>query len=158
MQTTDRTEKTAERELVITRLLDAPRELVFRAWTEPEHLIHWWGPNGFTNTFHAIDVTPGGVWHFTMHAPDGKDYPNRVVFEEITEPERITYRHGSGEEGEEGEFHVTVTFEEEERKTRLTLRMLFASAEVRAHMIRFGAVEGGNQTLGRLERHLKGMA
>ena len=72
----------AEREISITRLFDAPRELVFEAWTDPEQVVQWWGPHGFTTTIHEMDVRPGGVWRFIMHGPDGTDYDNRVVFEE----------------------------------------------------------------------------
>src|SRR5450631_188479 len=99
---------TSDREIVITRVFDAPRELVFKAWTDPKHLVHWWGPNGFTNTFHEVDIRPGGVWRFTMHGPDGVDYPNRIVFEEIVKPERIVYAHSGGEENDLAQFHVTV--------------------------------------------------
>src|SRR6266852_4602923 len=78
-----------DREIVITRLLDAPRELAFQAWTEPQHVAHWWGPNGFTNTIHEMDVRPGGVWRFIMHGPDGTDYKNEIVYVEVVKPERL---------------------------------------------------------------------
>ena len=78
------TGETAQRELVITRIFDAPRELVWRAWTDPKHVAQWWGPNGFTNTIHEMDVRPGGVWRFVMHGPDGVDYANKIVFGEIS--------------------------------------------------------------------------
>ena len=73
-------------EIVTTRLLNAPRALVFEAWTDPHHVAQWWGPNGFTNTIHEMDVTPGGVWRFVMHGPDGVDYPNRIVYIEVVNP------------------------------------------------------------------------
>ncbi len=113
----------ANREIVTTRLFDAPRQLVFEAWTDPKHVAQWWGPRGFTNTIHEMDVRPGGVWRLTMHGPDGVDYPNRIVFTEVVKPERLVYDHGS-REGDPGEFHVTVTFAEESGKTRLTMRAL----------------------------------
>lgn len=147
---------TAEREIVLTRVLDAPRELVWRAWTDPEHLIHWWGPDGFTNTFHEIDVRPGGVWRFIMHGPDGTDYDNKVVFLEVVEPERLVYDHGSGDGAIM--FRSVVTFEVEGAGTKLTLTSLFPTQEARDHAVReYGAIEGGNQTLGRLAEYLKTM-
>ena len=147
----------AEQEFVFERIFDAPRELVFKAWTDPEHLAHWWGPKGFTNTFREIDVRPGGVWRFVMHGPDGTDYDNKVVFSEVVEPERLVYTHGGDEDGESGQFQVTVTFAEEGDKTRLTMQMLFESAAERDKMIEFGAIEGANQTLDRLAEHLARM-
>src|SRR5262245_31914101 len=80
--------------IVGSRLLDAPRELVFSVWTDPKHLAQWWGPNGFTTTTHSFDFRPGGQWRFVMHGPDGRDYQNLVTFDEISRPERIVYRHG----------------------------------------------------------------
>lgn len=146
---------TADREIVITRLFDAPRELVFRAWTEPQHLVHWWGPKGFTNTFHQADIRPGGVWRFTMHGPDGANYPNRIVFDEIVKPERLIYSHSGGEDNDVALFQGIVTFVEEDAKTRVTLRMVFPTPAERDLVVqRFGAIEGGEQTFGRLARHL----
>jgi uncharacterized protein YndB with AHSA1/START domain len=143
-----------DKEIVISRLIDAPRERVWEAWTDPEQLITWWGPNGFTNTFHAFDFRVGGVWRFMMHGPDGVDYPNTIVFEEIIEPERIAYLH-SGEEGDpEHVFHANATFEDVGGKTKVTLRLRFDKAEEREKSVKFGAVEGGNQTLGRLADHV----
>lgn len=145
--------------LVVTRIVNAPRALVFKAWTEPEHLINWWGPKGFTNTFHEIDVKPGGVWRFIMHGPDGVDYPNRVVFNEIVKPLRIVYTHDSGESNDDAAFTVSVDFEKKGAQTKLTMRMQFASNAVRDQVIReFGAIEGAKQTLDNLENELVAMA
>lgn len=80
---------TADREFVHSRLVDAPQERVFRAFAEPAHLARWWGPDGFTNTFDVFEFHPGGTWRFTMHGPDGQDYPNESVFREIAVPERV---------------------------------------------------------------------
>lgn len=143
-----------DQEIVIARMFNAPRQLVFDAWTNPQHLINWWGPKGFTNTFHHIDVHPGGEWRFTMHSPDGVDYPNLVLFDEIVPPERIAYTHSSGKENDPEHFQVEVRFEEQGEKTRLTLTMRFASTEARNGMIEFGALEGGTQTLDRLAETL----
>ena len=84
---------TPDREIVIKRTLDAPRELVFAAWTDLKHLPHWYGPNGFTTTIHEMDLRPGGVWRLTMHGPDGRDYTSKIVFSEVVRPERLVYRH-----------------------------------------------------------------
>src|SRR5689334_2461741 len=79
----------SERELLITRLINAPRDLVWDAWTKPEHVQHWWGPDGFTNTIHEMEVKPGGVWRFMMHGPNGMNFPNRIVFHEVVKPEKL---------------------------------------------------------------------
>ena len=147
---------TADREIVVTRVFDAPRELVFEAWTDPEQVVQWWGPFGFTTTIHEMDVRPGGVWRFVMHGPDGTDYDNHVVFDEVVKPERLVYRHGGGEENDIKEFHVTVTFDEDDGgKTRLTLRLVAESPAERDRMVEFGALEGGKQTLERLAEYLR---
>jgi uncharacterized protein YndB with AHSA1/START domain len=144
---------TADREVVITRLLDAPRERVFEAWTDPQQVGQWWGPTGFTTTIHEMDVRPGGVWRFIMHGPDGKDWPNWVRYHEVVRPERLVYDHGG--ERSEPEFHVTVTFADEGGRTRLTMRSVFPTAAARDYVVReFGAIEGGNQTLDRLTAYL----
>jgi uncharacterized protein YndB with AHSA1/START domain len=143
---------TAEREITTERLIEAPRELVFAAWTDPEQVVKWWGPNGFTNTIHEMDVRPGGVWRFVMHGPDGVDYQNKIVFLEVVRPERLVYDHVSGPR-----FRATATFAEERGKTRLVLRMVFDTAQERDYTVRtFGAVEGAVQTLGRLAEFLEG--
>lgn len=147
-----------DREIVTTRIFDAPRELVFMAWTEPRHLIHWWGPTGFTNTFHEISVRPGGIWRFVMHGPDGRDYANKIVFEEVVKPERLVFSH-PGDEGERAEFRTTVTFEDYAGKTHLTMRMLFPTTEERDRIIReYGALEGAKQTFERLAEELAKIA
>src|SRR5712692_4415203 len=147
---------TSDREIVLTRVFDAPRELVWDAWTDPQQVVEWWGPRGFTTTIHEMDVRPGGIWRHTMHGPDGTDYPNKSKFIEVVKPERIVYSHGGGKKGDPGaQFQATWTFEAQGDKTKLTLRMVFPSAADRDRMVKvYGAIEGANQTLGRLERHL----
>jgi uncharacterized protein YndB with AHSA1/START domain len=146
------------RTIVTTRVFDAPRELVFEAWTNPKHLVQWWGPNGFTTTIRAIDVRPGGVWRFVMHGPDGVDYENRIVYNEIVKPERLVYSHGGRDDVEPVQFHVTVTFEDQGGKTKLTMRALFPSAAERDRVVEwYGAIEGAKQTLERLAEHLATM-
>jgi uncharacterized protein YndB with AHSA1/START domain len=147
----------SDREIVISRVLDAPRTLVFDVWTDPKHVGEWYGPRGFTTTTHTMDVRAGGVWTFVMHGPDGVDYQNRIVFIEVVRPERLVYSHGGGE-GEPGRFHVTLTFDEHNGKTLLTMRSLFESAAARDWVVKeHHAIEGGNQTLDRLQEHLATM-
>ncbi|WP_045835238.1 SRPBCC family protein [Hyphomicrobium sp. 99] len=145
----------ADREIITTRVFDAPRELVFEAFRDPHHISNWWGPNGFTTTTYEMDVRPGGQWLYTMHGPDGTDYPNRVRYTEVKDPELLAYDHDAGAERPDFEpFKVWITFETENRKTRVTLRHLFATRERRDEMVKFGAVEGGQQTLARLDLYL----
>jgi uncharacterized protein YndB with AHSA1/START domain len=118
---------------------------VFRAWTDPELVVKWWGPNGFTNTIHQMDVRPGSVWSFVMHGPDGTDYQNKIIYEEVLRPERLVYSHVVGPR-----FRMTVTLQELDRgeKTGLTANMVFESNEdYKAAVERFHAVEGLTQTL-----------
>ena len=95
---------TDPRSIIGSRLFDAPRDLVFSAFTDPAHLAQWWGPNGFTTTTYSFEFRPGGVWRFVMLGPDGRDYQNRITYEEIVRPERIVYRHGGGEDVEPVQF------------------------------------------------------
>jgi uncharacterized protein YndB with AHSA1/START domain len=145
----------AGNEIVIRRVFDAPRELVFDAFTRPEHITHWWGPRGFTTTTHSMDFRVGGVWRFVMHGPDGTDYPNDVRYTAIARPERLEYDHGS-DDGGDPNFSVVVTFEDRGGKTELTMRLITASAEEVRMMAEFGAPEGGKQTLDRLGEFLAG--
>ncbi|MGH7997728.1 MAG: SRPBCC domain-containing protein [Opitutaceae bacterium] len=148
---------TADREIVIARVFDAPRELVWQAWTDPSHVVRWWGPRGFTTTIESMDVRPGGVWKHTMHGPDGANYPNESIFSEVVKPERIVYSHGGRREGGPGAgFTSTWTFEAlAPDKTWLTIRMVFPTAAERDQVVRdFGAIEGGKQTLDRLAEYL----
>jgi uncharacterized protein YndB with AHSA1/START domain len=136
--------------IVGLRIFDAPRALVFSAFTDPKHLSQWWGPNGFTTTTHSFDFRPGGVWRFVMHGPDGRDYQNRITFGEIVPDERLTWTHGGGDD-EPITFHQTLTFEDIGGKTKLTWRGEFASAAERARVIRdHGADKGLVQTMSRL--------
>jgi uncharacterized protein YndB with AHSA1/START domain len=146
---------TSDREIVITRVFDAPRELVFDTWTDPKHVPAWWGPIGFTTTIHEMDVRPGGTWRLTMRGPDGVDYKNRIIFIEVVKPERLVYRHEPEHGSEPVTFEVTVTFAEQGGKTHLTMRMLFPTTAARDHVVdKYHAIEGGNQTLARLAAHL----
>jgi uncharacterized protein YndB with AHSA1/START domain len=146
-----------QREIVITRLINAPRELVYAAWTDPQHVGKWWGPTGFTTTTTERDVRPGGLWRFTMHGPDGTDFPSEVRYLQVAKPERLVYMHGDGGDGPNAKiFQVTVSFEAAEgNKTQLTLRSVFPTAAARKHVVEvYHAIEGGNQTLDRLQAFL----
>jgi uncharacterized protein YndB with AHSA1/START domain len=148
------------REIVVSRIFDAPRELVWQAMTDPNHVVNWWGPRGFTTTIETMDVRPGGVWKQTLHGPDGKNYPNKSIFKEVVEPERIVYSHGGGRQGGPGASFVAIwTFEAvTKEKTKLTMRLVFASAEQRDFVAEeFGALDGGRETLERLSEHLPKM-
>lgn len=139
------------REIVTTRYLHAPRELVFGVFTDAQNASKWWGPRGFTTTTHAQELRVGGEWRFTMHGPDGKDWPNKIAYREIVRNERLVYSHG---DFEKVHFEVTVSFETEGQGTRITMRSLFPSAEACEAVKKFGAVEGGHQTLDRLTEEL----
>ncbi|MGB6200069.1 MAG: SRPBCC family protein [Candidatus Acidiferrales bacterium] len=153
-------EDTSDCEIVITRVFDAPRELVWQAWTDPKQVARWWGPRGFTTTIHEMDVREGGVWRQTMHGPDGTDYPGHSKFLEVVKPERIVFSHGGGKAGDAGaQFQSTWTFEAQGEKTKLTIRMVFATSAEREHVVKvYGAIEGGHQTLGRLAEYLTKLA
>lgn len=149
----------ADREIVISRVFDASRELVWEAWTNPEHVAKWWGPDGFTTTIEKMDFCEGGVWKHVMHGPDGTDYPNSSVFREIVKPERIVYSHGGREGGPGAHFVATWTFEALGKQTRLTLRLVFdTSAERDLVAAKYGVIEGGKQTLARLAEFLPHIA
>jgi len=140
-----------DREIVSTRLIDSSRELVFKAWTDPSHLVHWWGPKGFTSTFYEFDPTPGGRWRFVLHGPDGRDYKNESVFLEVVQPERIVFDHISGPK-----FRLTATFNDEAHKTRVTFRQLFETVAECAKVKLF-AVPANEENFDRLEFELQRM-
>jgi uncharacterized protein YndB with AHSA1/START domain len=132
-------------ELVLTRTLDAPRKLVFKAWTDPKHLAQWWGPRGFKTEIRAMDVSAGGVWRYAMRGPNGNEYPFDGVYLEVVEPERLVFDgtiHGSPEQ----RVWTEVTFADREGKTEVTVRQLY-SFEADATR---GASIGWNQQLDRL--------
>ena len=148
-----------DREIVLCRVFDAPRELVFRAWTEKEHLPRWFGPKGFSCTTHEIDIREGGRWRFDMRAPDGTLYPNLIVYLEVKYPERLVMDHGTGEDEDPRRFRVIVTFDEQSnKKTVVTMRQLHPTRAARDAGIGFGAVELGYQTLDKLAEHVKTLA
>jgi uncharacterized protein YndB with AHSA1/START domain len=144
------------RAMIGTREFDAPRDLVYAVFTDPKHLAQWWGPNGFTTTTSSFDMRPGGVWRFVMHGPDGRDYQNRITYEEIVPPARIVYRHGGEPDVEPVQMRQTIVFDDlDGRRTRITWRLDFPSAAERERVIKeYAADTGMVQTLTRLADYL----
>jgi uncharacterized protein YndB with AHSA1/START domain len=143
----------ADRSLVYRRTFEAPRAVVWKAWTSTS-IAAWWGPRGFGNTIHAMDVKPGGLWDFTMHGPDGTDYPNRVVYREVVEPSRLAYDHGTP--GQPDEFRVNVTFADRGSSTDMVYTMVFPTAEaLRTVVEKYGASEGLKQNMDRFAAWLQ---
>jgi len=141
-------------EIVISRVIDATPALAFKMMADKRHVSAWWGPNGFTTTIAKMDFTVGGEWVLVMHGPDGTDYPNRSVFTEIVEGERISYSHSSGKD-DTPEKHFIWTFEEKEPgKTLVTMHMLFDTEAAKEETLKHGVMEAGKQTLERLAAHL----
>ncbi len=146
-----------QREITITRLFDAPRELVFNAWTDPKHVAQWWGPKGFSNPVCEMDVRPGGAILIHMASPDGTVIPGRGFFKEIVPPERIVMTSGAFEDAEgnqELEVLNTITFEEENGKTRLTLHAVVLRATPAVEGSLAGMEAGWNQSLDKLAASL----
>ncbi|GAA0498308.1 activator of HSP90 ATPase [Paractinoplanes deccanensis] len=143
-----------DREIVIERVIDAPRELVFEAFTEVRHLSHWWGPEGFTTTTRAFEFRAGGVWDFVMHGPDGTDYPEWITWTEITPPERIELLHGEFRD-DPNAFASVLTFAAHGAGTHIVMRTVFPTRELRDEAVeKYHAIEGGRQTLGNLAAYV----
>jgi uncharacterized protein YndB with AHSA1/START domain len=147
----EQTAPSAASELLITRFLNAPRQLVFAAWTQPEQLAAWWGPKGFVNVDWSIDVRPGGAWYRRMRSPEGELFTKRGVYREIKAPERMVFTYvNENADGTVEETLVTVTFEEDGARTRLTLRQTGFATEASRD-----AHEGGwSSCLERFSEHL----
>ena len=135
----------ARREIATTRIFNFPRETVFDAWTDPEKLKRWWGPKGFTNTFHQFDFKPGGEWNFTMHGPDGKNYENHMRFVEIVRPERIVLQHLSTPH-----FQVIATFDDLKGRTKLSFRQLFETVDI-CEGVKVFALDANEQNMDKLQ-------
>lgn len=145
-----------DREIVISRVIDAPRELVYAAWADPHQIGEWFGPDGLSVETHEINLTPGGVWRFDMVGADGTRYSNRMVFVRMKAPALIEVEHGLDQDEDAGRFHMLVTFDEQANgKTVITLRQMHPSKALRSEKIGFGAVEYGGQTLAKLARHVE---
>src|SRR3954452_12996101 len=158
MATTERSAQrqstTADREILISRLIDAPRELVFEAFTEVRHLSQWWGPDGFTTTTRAFEFSVNGTWDFVMHGPDGTDYQEWISWTEIAPPERIALLHGEFR-GDPNAFESILTFALDGGATRIEMRTVFPTKGLRDEAVeKYHAIEGGQQTLSNLAAYL----
>jgi len=144
---------THDRELLLQRTLDAPVDLVWEAWTNPEHIANWWGPDGFTNTIHIMDMTTGGEWDLVMHGPDGTNYKNKSIFREIIPQKKIVYEHISAPH-----FTATIEFEDQGEQTHIKWHMLFDTVEQFIQVVKtFKADEGLKQNIAKLNLYLTGM-
>jgi len=153
-----RTSWALDREIVISRVLAAPRDLVFRAWTEPEHVTRWFSPKDFSCQTLEIDLRVGGRWRFVFVGPDGTRYDNRIEYLRIERPHLVEFDHGSDRDDDPNRFRVIVTFDEQsDGKTVLTLRQLHPTKAQRDGAIGFGAVEIGYTTLDKLAAYVGGM-
>src|SRR5579864_8820497 len=141
---------TANREIVISQVIRAPREVVFEAFTEVRHLSRCWGPDGFTTTTRAFEFRVGGVWDFFMHGPDGSDYQEWSTWTEIVPPERIVLLHGEFR-GDPNAFESVWTFAPDGAATSIEMRTVFPTKELRDEVVeKYHAIEGGQQTLSNL--------
>ena len=141
-------------ELKITRIYDAPLKAVWDAWTDPEQVAKWWGPRGFSITTHSKDLIAGGHWNYTMHGPDGTDYPNKTAYIEVDEYKRLVYDHGANDD-QPALFRGTVIFTDKGDKTLMDMTMTFKSPEVAAHSKKIIKDADGNSTWDRLAEYLE---
>ena len=149
---------TVDRAIVISRVIDAPPELVFEAFTDVRHLSRWWGPEGFTTTTRSFEFRAGGEWDFLMHGPDGTDYPEWITWTEIVPSKRIAMLHGEYR-GDPNAFESVLTFEPEGAATRIEMLTVFRTRELRDEAIeKHGAIEGGQQTLVNLAAYVADLA
>lgn len=148
-----------KKELTVERTFNAPRQLVWKAWTEPERLAQWWAPKGWTTTIHELDLRPGGVWHYCMHGPDGMQSCGKTYYREIVEPERLVYldtfvdTEGNLIEGLP-QLNATTEFTELNGKTKITSRTKFAVVEDLETLLGFGMEQGLTESWDALEAHL----
>jgi uncharacterized protein YndB with AHSA1/START domain len=145
--------KAKPNELRLIRVYDAPAALIWKVWTEDKHVTKWWGPRGFTLTTKSKEVKPGGKWIYTMHGPDGTDWPNITTYYEVELHKKLVYDHGASE-GKEALFRVTVTFEEHLGKTVMDMTMALATPEAAKEIKKFIKLAGGNSTWDRLAEYL----
>lgn len=141
---------TMNRELRMTRTVKAPIDLVWKVWTDPEHIAQWWGPDGHATVIHEMDFSEGGEWRLTMYGPGGRSYPNRSTFREIVPFRKIVFEHFNPH------FIATVLFEAEGRETRIEWSSLFDTEEMLEKIVKtFNAKEGQKQNFERLEQYLE---
>jgi len=137
------------REIRTTRIIKAPIEKVWQAWTEPEHVTHWWGPAGFSSTIHKMDVSEGGEWELTLHSPDGVNFPNKSVYEEIVPMKKLVFEHLYPH------FMTTVIFKPRGNDTHIEWAMQFDTPELRDEIVKAHKADQGQQeNLNKLEKYL----
>ena len=137
------------REMKITRTVKAPIDIIWNVWTDPEHIVHWWGPDGFTSTIRKMDVREGGEWILTLHGPDGTNYPNRSIYMEIVSLEKIVFEHFNPH------FFATILFEDKGEDTGIKWTMLFDTVEIRKTVVKVHKADDGlRQNVDRLEEYL----
>jgi uncharacterized protein YndB with AHSA1/START domain len=144
---------TKDRELLVSKTINAPIDLVWEVWTNPEHIANWWGPEGFSSTITTMDITPGGEWNLVMHGPDGTDYKNKSIFKEIIFQKKIIYQHVSAPK-----FIATIEFEEKGESTFLNWHMLFENHDQFIQVVKtFKADEGLKQNIKKLGDYLSAL-
>jgi uncharacterized protein YndB with AHSA1/START domain len=145
---------TTDREVAISRVIDASRDRVFEAFTDVRHLSRWWGPEGFTTTTRSFEFRVGGVWDFVLHGPDGTDYAEWITWTDIAPPERIAMLHGESPD-DPNAFESILTFATNDAATRIEMRTTFPTKELRDEAVeKYHAVEGGQQTLSNLAAYV----
>ena len=145
---------TADREIVISRVIDAPRELVFEAFTEVRHLSQWWGPEGFTTTTRSFEFRVGAEWDFVLHGPDGTDYQEWITWTEVVPPEKIAMLHGEFR-GDPNAFESVLTYASDGAATRIEMRTVFPTKELHDEAVeKYHAIEGGQQTVSHLAAYV----
>lgn len=138
-----------KREMRINALCNAPIDLIWKVWTMPKYIVNWWGPDGFTSTTQKMDFWTGGEWKLTLHGPDGTNFPNRSVYQEVIPFNKIVFEHFNPH------FITTVLFEDQGEKTRIDWKMLFDTAEMRETIVKVHkADEGQRQNIERLNKYL----
>ncbi len=145
--------KNKSNEIQISRIYDAPVKMVWDAWTDPQQVAQWWGPRGFTLTTHSKDLKPGGHWRYTMHGPDGVDYPNKTIYYEVETNRKLVYDHG-GSDDRPPLFRVTVLFSEIKNKTKMEMTMTLPSVEAATEIRKLIKLAGGESTWDRLAEYL----
>lgn len=146
--------KEKSNEIKITRVYDAPVKAVWDAWTDPHQVAQWWGPRGFTLTTHSKDLKPGGHWHYTMHGPDGVDYPSKTIYHEVEQYSKLVYDHG-GSDDRPPLFRVTVVFSETQGQTKMDMTMTLPTPEAAEETRKFIKKAGGDATWDRLAEYLE---
>jgi uncharacterized protein YndB with AHSA1/START domain len=146
----------SDREIVITHVVEAPRELAFDAWTSPEHVPHWFGPRGTTVPVCEIDLRPGGAWHYLLRSPDGTDMAMRGVYREVSRPDRLVSTESFDDYP--GESLNTLVFTEEDGTTTITCTVLYESKEMRDAVIESGMQKGAAETFDRLAEYVEANA